>query len=101
MERKYTPGNWKVGKYGSTVVSDKIPENYIGGSGHDDIEYYGGFLIGESISNQDAKLIAAAPELLQSCINLLSELGVQAFSEPEGYSRIVQDALKAIKKATE
>ena len=45
-------------------------------------------------------LMASKNELLRSCIELLSEFGIEADAEPEGYSHIVQDALRSIKKAT-
>lgn len=70
MEKKFTPGNWKVGKFDSTVISDETPEKYIGASGYNDIDYYGGFLIAESISNHDANLIAAAPDMLEALLSI-------------------------------
>lgn len=65
MERfKGTKGNWSIGIPG-TVVSDNgdnTPEN----TGHDDTEYYGGYLVCESIASKaDAQLISASPELLR------------------------------------
>lgn len=59
-----TGGNWTIGKTGGCVVTDApIPGNLH--SGHDDIEYYGGYLICESVYRPaDARLIAAAPALL-------------------------------------
>ena len=58
----HTPGPWREGKTGGTVVCDTP----IGGDmGHDVIEYYGGHLVAESIGRKaDVALIAAAPDLL-------------------------------------
>ncbi len=60
---RYTPGTWKVGSGGGTVVSDApVPERHMDAR---DLEYYGGELIAESIANpSDARLIAKAPQLL-------------------------------------
>jgi hypothetical protein len=61
--KSHTPGPWRIGKTGGAVVADH-PVNG-GGTGHSDTDYYGGHLIAESIARlEDAKLIAAAPELL-------------------------------------
>lgn len=69
-----TNQKWKVGNHHSTVVSDtKIrntnfpsPPNQRE-SGDDEPEYYGGYLICESIGNTEtANLIASAPELLKA-----------------------------------
>lgn len=64
----HTPGNWQLGKTGGTVVTDVIPDNALTHTGHSDKEYYGGYLIAESIlSKDDAKLISSAPDLLNAC----------------------------------
>jgi hypothetical protein len=60
----HTPGPWSVGPRGGCVVSEapipEIPE----GTGHSDVRHYGGYLIAESIwRKEDARLIAAAPDL--------------------------------------
>jgi hypothetical protein len=59
----HTPGPWRIGKQGGSVVAD-IPIPEIGGS--DCIEYYGGHLVAESITPSNAKLIAAAPDMLEA-----------------------------------
>jgi hypothetical protein len=64
----HTPGKWLIGKMGGTVISNEVPESYKKETGHDDIDYYGGFLIGESIRDCDLKLIASAPELLEALL---------------------------------
>lgn len=67
MTTKHTPGNWTVGKTGGTVVSDQPLPDYTLNGGHDHVDYYGGHLIAESIwRTEDARLIAAAPELLEA-----------------------------------
>jgi len=62
VSTKHTPGPWKVGK-GSFVIADS-PAPGIHGSNM--IEHYGGHLICESVSEANARLIAAAPDLLQA-----------------------------------
>lgn len=73
---------WKVGNHPSTVVSDtKIkntnfptPPNQRE-SGDDEPEYYGGYLICESIGNiETANLIAAAPKMLDMLIRARKEI---------------------------
>jgi len=59
---------WKPGKNGGCVVSNIIPQRtcYKDSDFGSEKEYYGGYLIAESIpDNQKLKLIAAAPELLE------------------------------------
>jgi hypothetical protein len=56
---------WSKGKQGGTVVSDArakftIPD----GRSHNDVDYYGGYLVAESIPKQEyVNLIALAPDL--------------------------------------
>jgi hypothetical protein len=60
-------GNWTLGKTGGSVITDN-GEGFSPYTGHSDVEYYGGYLIAESIQKKDdARLIAAAPELLAAC----------------------------------
>lgn len=60
-------GNWTLGKTGDSVITDN-GEGFLPYTGHSHVEYYGGYLIAESIQKKDdAKLIAAAPELLAAC----------------------------------
>jgi hypothetical protein len=101
METKHTPGPWITEKQGSAIwigpnrkggKVDRIVTHVIIDVQHADSV--------KSERAANAKLISAAPELLQSCISLLEELGVKPDSDPEGFSRIVENALNAIKKAT-
>lgn len=58
----HTGGRWSVGR-GCIVTDEPIPGNV---AGRDDVKYYGGHLIAESIFRPaDAHLIAAAPALLR------------------------------------
>jgi hypothetical protein len=58
--------NWSPGIKSGTVICDTP----IGGDhGHDDVEYYGGHLVAESIPKKEwVQAIAALPELLEACI---------------------------------
>lgn len=60
-----------MGVGGGCVVSENIESLTIRGAiGDEAIKYYGGNLICESVSKANARLIAAAPELLESLLNL-------------------------------
>lgn len=62
MPAGHTPGPWRLGKTADAVVCDTPLGS---GGGHDDVGYYGGHLVAESIaSHGDRHLIAAAPDLL-------------------------------------
>ena len=75
--------NWKVGKIESTVVSNKKikntnfptppnPEE----SRDEEIEYYGGYLVCESIGNKlHADIISAAFDMLEFCVNVENDDG--------------------------
>ena len=91
---KHTPGPWQIGKnFGSVVCDTPVP----GIRGSDDTEYYGGHLIAESVTEANARLIAAAPELLEALhiqhacgapakANLYDEGGVEGWhwTHPDG-----------------
>lgn len=94
----HTPGTWQAGKGTGCVISDKVPEDYKSGSGHDAIDYYGGFLIAESVADRDLNLIAAAPDLLAALT------AINEYWESGNFTR--KDSLwnpmkAAIKKATQ
>jgi len=73
---KGTKGEWKAGSHPGTVIKVIVNEDGIPiktGSddvdGYDDVDYYGGYLVAESIRlKEDVQLIAAAPELLEALI---------------------------------
>lgn len=60
--------NWKVGKNGGCIVSDVRPNRptYKNRDFETEKEYYGGYLIAESIpDNEIEKLLAVAPEMFE------------------------------------
>lgn len=71
----WTPGPWRIGTHGGSVVSDNLVEH--GPNGCDCVEYYGGHLIAESISPANAKLVAAAPDMLALLQELIDIEGPQ------------------------
>lgn len=97
---------WKVGTHPSTVVSDTIIENTNfpsppnrHHSEEEEIEYYGGYLVCESVGNISlSKLIAAAPELLQALSEAREMLITKGMKEDSvgliGINNVIKKATK-------
>ena len=62
------PLSWKYGKICGTVVSECPTHDAFIGS--DAVEYYGGYLIAESVAPSNQALIAAAPSMLKALKHL-------------------------------
>jgi hypothetical protein len=78
---------WKPGTIPQIVVSDE-PTSDNPNSGHNDVNYYGGYLVAESIPRKEyINLIAAAPELLEALKEILNE----AIILSEDYLEIFRD----------
>ena len=94
MEKKFTEGNWNV--------SDDTSECYLVKSDDGGLIafVYDGDIDDEAIHmdvvQANAKLIAAAPELLDACIKLAERIELRNISDSEAYFI----AKNAIKKAT-
>ena len=58
----HTPGPWRVGWNTAVVADVPIPDM----RGSADIAYYGGYLVAESCTSANARLISAAPDLLDA-----------------------------------
>ncbi len=100
MEKNFSKGNWSIGRPGTVVTS--CGDGFPGGDGRDDLRYYGGYLIAESILKKpDAQLIAAAPDLLESCLTAKAMYEAQGINERSiiggaQYSQLLQAINKAI-----
>jgi hypothetical protein len=96
-EIKHTPGIWSVGPKGGCVVSDQPIPGIKEGTGHADTEYYGGHLIAESIwRKEDARLIAAAPELLDALKEAIETIKFLSTRDNSWGEQIVCEDLQAI-----
>ena len=97
--QKVTPGPWRVGNSGG-VVSDLPIDGGVPGTA--DVEYYGGHLICETVTSANAKLIAAAPDLLDALIKISSfDIPIEIVDVMDETARaIVEIAKAAIAKAT-
>jgi hypothetical protein len=67
----HTDGEWFAGG-GSWVSTDHPIDGEIGGS--DNVEYYGGHLIGESISSCNIPIISAAPDMFKALLAVKQKL---------------------------
>ncbi|ALJ98724.1 acetyl-CoA carboxylase biotin carboxyl carrier protein [Burkholderia phage PE067] len=95
LDPKPTAGNWYIGDRGGCVVSD-LPVPGAIGSGHNEVEHYGGYLICESVWRPaDAAVLAAARDAIDA-LKL-----VRASTEWSCMEASTQDAVEAaIAKAT-
>lgn len=57
--------NWKAGANGSSVVSDTLMPEPFGIRGADATDYYGGYLVAESIAKPYITPIAAVPQMIR------------------------------------
>jgi hypothetical protein len=97
---EFSKGKWKEGKHWGTVVTDD-GEGFPRKVGHDETEYYGGYLIAESVAKKaDVKLISSAPDLLKVAQELLKIYEKYANDSPDE-DQIADAARAIIKKATE
>lgn len=84
-----TGGNWKIGKAAGSVVTDDLSNVDAKRESQESVDYYGGSLIAESCRNDDAKLIAAAPDMLEALQNLEND----ANTIPDKIWRMVKAAI--------
>ncbi|MBN1404169.1 MAG: hypothetical protein JW942_06875 [Opitutales bacterium] len=93
-ETKHTPGPWRSGNTSDTVVCDTMPAGALQGS--DAVDYYGGYLICESVATCNRNIIAAAPDMLAALRAV--DLWI-AHHDGEIPSRILDQVSDAIVKA--
>lgn len=60
---QHTGGNWKFGKPGDSIVTDVPIEGTPMGA--DAVDYYGGYLIAESVAPCNRPLLAAAKDMYE------------------------------------
>lgn len=95
----HTPGPWKIGKNGSVVTDTPDRQVEITGlNAQDTINWYGGHVICETVTNANAVLIAAAPELLEACKYWLED-GRFLVANTAEHSNAVEMLRNAIAKA--
>jgi hypothetical protein len=102
MTTKFTPGPWEITRYDdeNTTIQSTGPVHWIQPK-HRPIlpaaAITSGYSKGESEAN--AKLIAAAPDLLEAAQNLVNDM--DKAESPERNYRQVNDLRKAITRATD
>ena len=90
----HTPGPWRVGNCRSVVADSPMGTH----SEQDNVAYYGGALVAESIRTEaNARLIAAAPDLLGSLIDFIETVRLV---DPGVYEDSIAQANAVIEKAT-
>jgi hypothetical protein len=96
MKTKFTPGPWKIGN-GSFIITKHKTKN-IQGDINSSLNYYDGYLICESVHENNANLIVNAPELY----NILQEALDEELAYEAGervYGKWVEKAKQILTKA--
>lgn len=104
----YTPGPWKIVERETFADNSVYPRYIVGGPDELDVCYLESLYAANSSTpgsvrrEADARLIAAAPELLGAVVELLElrECGFNSVVHPKGELNVVHAARAAIAKAT-
>ncbi len=75
----HNPGPWRASTQSDAVVADTAICEV---RGADDIAYYGGYLIAESVARRNQPLIIAAPKLLATLIEIHAGMACTCRLEP-------------------
>ena len=86
----HTPESWRVGRPGTVVSDTPVP----GMGGSDAVEYYGGHLIGESITEANARRIVA-------CVNACRGLGTDELEQHGLVSAVGYELIELTKQRDE
>lgn len=70
----WTPGPWWVGQIRTPIGAAVVTEGYTPANSEREREYYGGNLVAESLTPENANLIAAAPDLYEALDAVLADL---------------------------
>lgn len=76
MVANFTKGPWRKGKIAGAIVADYPPSMALFPApeyAEREREYYGGYLIAESISPENVSIICAAPDMYEALKQLLDE----------------------------
>jgi hypothetical protein len=103
---RHHQGPWKRGKGSETTLCAVVAESPTpgsGGSDQDEVEYYGGHLIAESIAPQNWDVVAAAPKLYAALESLVREYGARGENDdlmpPDFQEPAIADAMAALAQA--
>jgi len=101
---KFTSPPWRKGKVAGAVVADTHSSMSRPEYAEREKEYYGGYLIAESVSPENEPLITAAPDMYEACkraLPILSALVNEKKLRPEecGYETSGYETLLLLKNA--
>jgi len=101
MTEKYIPGPWRIAQYDFDRGAAIIETVELGSDVPDPIGYYVATVSAADEQDPTARLIAAAPELLEALKDCYAELNQLAFLAGDKLAHITLDkAAAAIRKAT-
>lgn len=88
----HNQGNWSAGKCGGCVVSDQAGG---GVPGSDEVEYYGGYLICESIGRSNIPIVSAAPNMLKALVAACNFFNVPVLMSKAALLVLIKEAIAA------
>jgi hypothetical protein len=93
----HTPGPWRVGRTGCVVADAEVIGGPNGANGPENVAYYGGNLIAESVAPRNAPVLAAAPELLTAARAATHAL--KSYAHGNGAPDLAREVAKALDAA--
>lgn len=93
-ETKHTPGPYRIGKHGNSIVSDSTVD---GMSGANEPEYYGGNMVAESVTPANAALIVHRVNVHEELVGALER--IEARIKAKGNWELALDYISATTQA--